>query len=148
MASMPPRLSPRWPSTSASAKSEESKEKAQPNGCAFLMLFSDMNDLQLARLKEAETLADVDVHLRVAAGTDGEGALLLRVQGILLGEVCLDGIRLLERGVDEVQLRIALVEVFLHDGVVRAAENQVVDLLAGENVVDLRGDLKIDVAVL
>lgn len=32
------------------------------------MLFSDVNDLQLARLKEAETLADVDVHLRVAAG--------------------------------------------------------------------------------
>ena len=89
-----------------------------------------MNDLQLARLKEAETLADVDVHLRVAAGTDGEGALLLRVQGILLGKVRLDGIRLLERGVDEVQLRIALVEVFLHDGVVRAAEDQVVDLLA------------------
>lgn len=107
-----------------------------------------MNDLQLARLKEAETLADVDVHLRVAAGTDGEGALLLRVQGILLGEVRLDGIRLLERGVDEVQLRIALVEVFLHDGVVRAAENQVADLLAGENVVDLRGDLKIDVVLV
>lgn len=54
------------------------------------MLFSDVNDLQLARLKETETLADVDVHLRVAAGTDGEGALLLRVQGILLGEVRLD----------------------------------------------------------
>ena len=27
-------------------------EKAQPNGCAFLMLFSDVNDLQLARLEE------------------------------------------------------------------------------------------------
>ena len=45
-------------------------EKAQPNGCAFLMLFSDVNDLQLARLKETETLADVDVHLRVAAGDE------------------------------------------------------------------------------
>ena len=39
-------------------------------------------------------------------------------------------------------------EVFLHDGVVRAAENQVADLLAGENVVDLRGDLKIDVVLV
>ena len=107
-----------------------------------------MNDLQLRCLKESQTLADVDVHLRIAAGADRERALLLGVESVLLGEVRLDGVRLLERGIDELHLGIALTEVVLHDGIVRAAEDEVFDFFAGEDVVDLRGDLEIDVVLV
>ena len=108
----------------------------------------DVNDLQLGRLKQTQTLADVDVHLRVAAGADRERALLLGVEGILLGEVRLDSVCLLKRGVDELHLGVALAEVVLHDGIVRAAEDEVFDLLAGEDVVHLRGDLEVDVVLI
>lgn len=57
-----------------------------------------MDDLQLARLEETEALADVDIYLRVAARADDEFTLFLRVERVLLGEVCLDGVCLLERG--------------------------------------------------
>ena len=107
-----------------------------------------MDDLQLARLEETEALADVDIYLRVAARADDEFALFLRVERVLLGEVCLDGVCLLERGVDEVHFGIALVEVLFHDGIVRAAEDQVFDLFARENVVDLRTDLGVNVVLV
>ena len=107
-----------------------------------------MDDLQLARLEETEALADVDIYLRVAARADDEFTLFLRVERVLLGEVCLDGVCLLERGVDEVHFGIALVEVLFHDGIVRAAEDQVFDLFARENVVDLRTDLGVNVVLV
>ena len=94
-----------------------------------------MHDLQLACLKELQTLADVDIHLRVTARADDELALLLRVERVLLGEIRLDGVCLLKRGIDELHIRVALAEVFLHDGIVRAAENEIFDLFARENVV-------------
>jgi len=40
------------------------------------------------------------------------------------------------------------VEVFLHDGVMRAAKDQVFDLFAGKDVVDLRADLGVDVVLV
>ena len=107
-----------------------------------------MDDLQLTCFKEPETLADVDIHLRVAAGADGERTLLLGIEGVLPGEISLDGVCLLKRGIDQVHPGIALAEVLLHDGIVRAAENKVFDLLAGEDIVDLRSDLKIDVVLV
>ena len=39
-------------------------------------------------------------------------------------------------------------EVFLHDGVMRAAKDQVFDLFAGKDVVDLRADLGVDVVLV
>ena len=130
-------------------------QTAQKSGksCDFPLFISiwidlDVDDLQLARLEETEALADVDIYLRVAARADDEFALFLRVERVLLGEVCLDGVCLLERGVDEVHFGIALVEVLFHDGIVRAAEDQVFDLFARENVVDLRTDLGVNVVLV
>ena len=130
-------------------------QTAQKSGksCDFPLFISiwtnlDVDDLQLARLEETEALADVDIYLRVAARADDEFALFLRVERVLLGEVCLDGVCLLERGVDEVHFGIALVEVLFHDGIVRAAEDQVFDLFARENVVDLRTNLGVNVVLV
>ena len=39
-------------------------------------------------------------------------------------------------------------EVLFHDGIVRAAEDQVFDLFARENVVDLRTDLGVNVVLV
>ena len=47
-----------------------------------------MDDLQLTRLEETEALADVDIYLRVAARADDEFTLFLRIERVLLGEVC------------------------------------------------------------
>jgi hypothetical protein len=130
-------------------------QTAQKSGkpCDFPLFISiwtnlDVDDLQITRLEETEALADVDIYLRVAARADDEFTLFLRVERVLLGEVCLDGVCLLERGVDEVHFGIALVEVLFHDGIVRAAEDQVFDLFARENVVDLRTDFGVNVVLV
>ena len=73
-----------------------------------------MYDLEFACLEEPEPPADVDVYLWVSAGADGEAALELRIECVLLCQIGFDGIGLLERRIDKPQLRVTFMKVLLY----------------------------------
>ena len=110
---------------------------------------SDIYNFQLGGFKQTKAFCNVYINLRIARGADGERALLLFAEGvILLGEICLNGICLLKSGVYHGYLGVALLEVFFNDGIVGAAEDKMFHLFAGENVIHLSAYLGVDIVLV